>query len=61
MTNAEKIKSLSCEELARFLTKLTECCSFEDCEDCNECPAIKSCCYCSMLNWLNSEEDIPTV
>ena len=57
MTNEEKIKSLSSEELARFLTRLTECCSFEDCEDFNKCPVVKSCCYGSMLNWLNSEEE----
>ena len=61
MTNLEKFQSLSAEELARFLTRLTECCSFEDREECNNCPAFKSCCYNSMLNWINSDEDTPMV
>ena len=58
MTNFEKIKAMSLEEMAARIT------SYADCDYCNYCPAFKFCnssgifgCYEVIEKWLESEVD----
>ena len=54
MTNYEKIKNMTIEEMANFLDKITERCASNECEDCPLCEGI-FCCTSEIGYWLNSE------
>ena len=54
-TNANEIRSMSDERLARFLSRNTNCdCCNIQCRDKLNCPSMSSC-YCRHLEWLQSE------
>ena len=54
-TNADRIRSMSDEKLAKFLSKNTNCdCCNIQCPDKLNCPSMSSC-YCRHLEWLQSE------
>lgn len=58
MTNYERIKNMSVEELAKFINDVATCC-FQT-ANCENCPiyCIRDEVYCSsstIANWLNSE------
>lgn len=56
MTNFEKIKSMSIEELAKLLDNITDACSSGF--DCDHCPVKfpgAACCYNSFKSWLEAE------
>lgn len=56
MTNLEKIRAMSAEELAGFVYGITACCSDEHC---SICPMDRNCAYYgsteNIKEWLNSE------
>ena len=55
MTQADRIRSMSDEELAEFLSESTNCdCCNIQCPDKLNCPSMSSC-YCRHLEWLQSE------
>lgn len=55
ITNADRIRSMSDEELAEFLFENTNCdCCNIQCPDKLNCPSMSSC-YCRHLEWLQSE------
>lgn len=56
MTNYERIKSMNVDEVAEFLSSITEyCCN----EDCDTCPLRNNICdRKGAKNWLNSEVEI---
>lgn len=54
MTNYEKIKNMSIDEMAKFLDELTERCCNNSCKDCPLCDGIY-CCANEFEYWLNSE------
>ncbi len=54
MTNYEKIKNMTVEEMAEFLEKLTDLCNANRCKDCPLCKGI-FCCTTEIECWLNSE------
>lgn len=56
MTNYEKIKNMTVEEMAEFLEKLTDRCNANRCKDCPLCKGI-FCCTTEIGCWLNSEVD----
>ncbi len=55
MTNYEKIKSMSIEEMDKFIGRIMDCC----CLKCEECPLpfsdSESCDIQSIKQWLESE------
>ena len=54
-TNADRIRSMSDEELADFLSENTNCdCCNIQCPDKLNCQSMSSC-YCRHLEWLQSE------
>lgn len=53
MTNLEKIRSMSAEELAGWLEHITDCCSSNGL--CLECPFAFICNKEGLKNWLESE------
>lgn len=56
-TNADRIRSMSDEELADFLSENTNCdCCNIQCPDKLNCPSMSSC-YCRHLEWLQSEAE----
>lgn len=54
MTNYEKIKNMTVEEMAKFLEKLTDDCNANNCKACPLCRGI-FCCTTEIECWLNSE------
>lgn len=57
MTNAEKIRSMSDEELAELLFDKSRCDNcFANCNDKDNCPSLGSC-YSRHLKWLQSEAE----
>ena len=56
-TNADRIRSMSDEELAEFIKELNECClagaGMADCSNNTDCID----CKCVVLEWLQSEVD----
>lgn len=54
MTNYEKIKNMTVEEMAEFLEKITDYCNAKTCKDCPLCRCI-FCCATEIECWLNSE------
>ena len=54
MTNFEKIKNMSVDEMAKFLDRITSRCSANRCEGCPLCEGI-FCCPIEIGYWLNSE------
>lgn len=53
MTNLEKIRAMSVEELAEFIVDITDTCKEEDCR---HCPiGIIPCKVVDVENWLESE------
>lgn len=57
MTNLDRIRAMTAEELAEFLDKVTGCCAGIDSTDCDNCPLYKGrgCCENSIAEWLESE------
>jgi hypothetical protein len=56
-TNADKIRLMSDEELAEFLSENTNCdCCNIQCPDKLNCPSMSSC-YFRWLEWLNKAVD----
>lgn len=54
-TNADKIRAMSDEELAEFLSDNTNCdCCNIQCPDKLNCPSMSSC-YCRHKEWLKKE------
>lgn len=54
MTNYEKIKNMSIEDLAHFLDKITYCCNNDS--ECGYCPLYDACIgTTSSKTWLESE------
>lgn len=55
MTNEERIKNMSTEELAKFIESSTE--------SCDSCPAMMNCpqgyrsCYIQIMGWLKEEAE----
>ena len=57
-TNADRIRSMSDEELAEFLSENTNCdCCNIQCKDKLNCPSLSSC-YCRHLEWLQLEVEV---
>ncbi len=60
MTNYERIKNMSVEEMAELINILTRCCSTDEC---HECPIDKFkenrivCSEIAIKHWLESEVD----
>lgn len=55
MTYGDKIRNMSDEELADFLSENTNCdCCNIQCQDKLNCPSMSSC-YCRHLEWIQSE------
>ena len=55
MTNADRIRAMTDEELAEFLSDNTNCdCCNIQCPDKEHCPSMSSC-YCRWEEWLQSE------
>jgi hypothetical protein len=54
MTNYEKIKNMTVEEMAKFLDELTDRCNASMCIDCPLCKGL-FCCAKEIIYWLNSE------
>lgn len=54
MTNFEKVKNMSPEELAKFIDELTTHCNGNECEGCPICEGI-CCCNIEIEYWLNKE------
>lgn len=54
MTNYEKIKNMTVEEMAKFLEKITDYCNANNCKACPLCRGI-FCCTTEIECWLNSE------
>ena len=54
MTNFDRIKSMSVEEMASLLVKITGCCTWDDCE---HCPLRLRACTSEFYvkEWLESE------
>lgn len=53
MTNADRIRAMSDEELSQFL------CSWHNAEECHHCVAERFCEYghTGMIDWLQQEDD----
>lgn len=54
MTNYEKIKNMTVEEMAKFLDELTDRCNASMCIDCPLCKGL-FCCAKEIIYWLNRE------
>ena len=55
LTNSDKIRSISDEELAEFLSENTNCdCCNIQCVDKLNCPSMSSCLF-RFMEWLKSE------
>ena len=55
MSQADRIRAMSDEELAEFLSENTNCdCCKIQCKDKLNCPSMSSC-YCRWAEWLKSE------
>ena len=54
MTNGDRIRSMSDEELAEWIAKKLTCPSYE--YPCSELATHKKCCQC-WINWLKQEVD----
>lgn len=60
MTNLDRIREMTAEELAEFLDKATTCCT-SDCDECGRCPLFVcrkysgGCGQDSIAKWLESE------
>lgn len=54
MTNGDRIRTMTDEELAAFLHKITSCCYSQKCMD---CPFyyVYNCDYVSLTEWVKSE------
>lgn len=56
MTNFERIKQMTIEELADFLDKITYCCKYDS--ECGYCPLYNACIgTTSSKTWLESEDE----
>ena len=59
MTNAEKIRNMSTEELAAMLDGIGDCCRNWDCKICylGKCEDEYGCTPCGIEDWLESEAE----
>lgn len=58
MTNFEKIKNMSVEELTNFLNGISDCCDSDDYNACDNCPLTVDECSCDGIKlWLESEAE----
>ena len=59
MTNHEKIRNMSTEELAGMLGRVLECCEYYDCDACYfaECKDVYKCTSYGIKQWLESEAE----
>lgn len=55
MTNYERIKNMTVEEMAEFINEVTTAFNCEFCAYCEDCPADDNCCARGMKEWLESE------
>lgn len=57
MTNIERIKNLSVEELAELINKIAFCCNYEECENCpiDKFRGYDGCHESTVEKWLESE------
>lgn len=55
MTNADRIRSMTDEELAEYFAKITECGECEACLPNDICMATDELCKGALLNWLKQE------
>lgn len=57
MTNLGKIRSMSAEELARFLEEITDLCYSHDCTGCPLNNGARFCYNANIESWLNKEAE----
>jgi hypothetical protein len=57
MTNFERIKQMTIEEMAVFINTLSDNCCLIECTDCVIYQAVGNCEKDCILSWLNQEEE----